>query len=204
MSLLSTTSSVDDFINAKIESITADLEVNNKFGEIFKDAKKRKAFTDKEYSDASKDLQSEIKEKERELLTLKRQKKTISEDIDEAMPQFSTVADAYSSVLMTKIMTASSNQRRGKPFDQRIFTKAVLSFYGAVRDGGDQKYCHLTGWQGGALVKCAHIVPKSLESDELAYLFGVRETILSEPRNGMSTSTLQFNVFLTWKQRNYS
>jgi hypothetical protein len=32
--------------------------------------------------------------------------------------------------------------------------------------------------------KCAHIVPKSLECEELAYLFGVRETILSESRNG--------------------
>lgn len=32
------------------------------------------------------------------------------------------------------------------------------------------------------LIKYAHIVPKSLECDELAYLFGVRETVVSAHR----------------------
>jgi hypothetical protein len=191
MSHLSTASSTSDFIEAKIESISSDLDVNGKFKEIFEIAKKRKAFTDEEYDDAMRELKSEVDQKERELLTLKRQKKAISDDIDEVLPQYSTIEDAYSSVLMTKIMSASSKQRKGKPFDQSAFSKAVLSFYGAKRHatgGHVEKFCHLTGWQPWNHVKCAHLVPKSLESDELAYLFGVRETVLSDPRNGMFAS----------------
>lgn len=34
-------------------------------------------------------------------------------------------------------------------------------------------------------VKAAHIVPKSLTSQELAYLYGVEEVVLNDPRNGM-------------------
>jgi hypothetical protein len=79
----------------------------------------------------------------------------------------------------------------GKLVDQRASSKAVLSFYGAIRHrntGFVEKYCHLTGWLPEKQVKCAHLVPKSLESDELAYIFGVRETVLSEPRDGMFIS----------------
>lgn len=186
MSQLSTASSTSDFIDAKIKSISSEIAINGKFKEYFASAKTRKVFTDEEYDDAMRELRSEVDQKERELLTLKRQKKAISDDIDEVLPQYSTIEGAYSSVLMA--MSASSKQRKGKPFDQRAFSKAVLSFYGAgwhTDAGPVEKFCHLTGWQPGICVKCVHLVPKSLESDELAYLFGVRETVLSEPRNGL-------------------
>jgi uncharacterized protein YdcH (DUF465 family) len=191
ISQLSTTSSTNDFIDAKIESISANLAINAKFRDYFGNAKKRKVFTDEEFDDAIRELELEVDQKERELVTLKRQKKAISDDIDEILPQFSIIEGAYSSVLMTKIMSASSKQRKGKSFDQSAYSKAVLSFYNAIHhiDAGHvEKYCHLTGWHPDNQVKCAHLVPKSLESDELAYLFGVHEAVLSEPRNGMFTS----------------
>jgi hypothetical protein len=187
----STTSSTNDFVDAKIESISADLAVNSKFKDYFESARKYKVLTDEEYDDAVEELKSETSRKERELITLKRQKKIISDDIDEVLSQYSTMENAYSSVLMIKMMSASSKQRRGKTCDQSTYAQAVLSFYNAVRhkkSGNIEKYCHLTGWQPEKSVKCAHLVPKSLESDELAYLFGVRETVLSEPRNGMFTT----------------
>ncbi|KAG0645443.1 hypothetical protein D0Z07_8664 [Hyphodiscus hymeniophilus] len=192
-SQLSTTSSTHDFIDAKIESISADLAVNDKFKDIFESAKKRKALADEEYDDLVEELESEVNQKERELITLKRQKKIISDDIDEVLPQYSTIEGAYSSVMMAKIMSASGKQRKGRKFDQTVYSKAVLSFYSAVRttdNGYVEKYCHLTGWLPDKAVKCAHLVPKSLESDELAYLFGVREAVLSEPRNGITLHTV--------------
>jgi hypothetical protein len=191
MSQLSTTSSTNDFIDAKIETISADLAVNSKFKDFLGSARKRKVLGDEEYDDAMKDLESEVSQKERELITLKRQKKIIADDIDEVLPQYDTIERAYCSVLMSKIMSASGKQKKAKKFDQSAYSKAVLSFYGAVRstDSGDvEKYCHLTGWLPEKQVKCAHLVPKSLESDELAYLFGVREAVLSEPRNGVFAS----------------
>jgi len=191
LSQISTSSSTNDFVDAKIESISADLAVNGKFRDYFERAKKRKVIAGEEYDDAIQELDSETDKKERELTTLKRQKKAISDDIDEVLPQYSTVEGAYSSVLMAKIMSASSKQRKGPRFNQSAYSKAVLTFYNAVRctDSGEiEKYCHVTGWHPEKQVKCAHLVPKSLESDELAYLFGVRETVLSEPRNGMFAS----------------
>jgi hypothetical protein len=188
---LSTTSSTNYFSDAKIESVSADLAVNGKFKDCFESAKKRKVLADEEYDDAVKELESEVKQKERELITLRRQKKIISDDIDEVLPQYSTVEPAYSSVLMAKIMSASSKQRKGNKFDHSAYSKVVLSFYSAVRhtdSGLVEKYCHLTGWQSEKQVKCTYLVPKSLESDELAYLFGVREIVLSEPLNGMLAS----------------
>lgn len=41
-------------------------------------------------------------------------------------------------------------------------------------------------------MKAAHLVPKSLQSDELSYLFGVGEIDLNDPRNG----TLVFRILL--------
>ena len=162
ISQISAASSTNDFIDAKIESLSADLAVNGKFRDYFEGAKKRKVFTDEAYDDAMRELESEVNQKERELITLKRQKKAISDDIDEVLPQYSTIEGAYSSVLMTKIMSASSKQRKGKSFDQSAYSKSVNSFYGAVRRtvaGLVEKYCHLTGWLPEKQVKCAHLVP---------------------------------------------
>jgi hypothetical protein len=192
MSQLSTTSSTGDFVNAKIESITADLAVGDKFKEYFHSAKKRKAFSREEYDDAMQELESEVVQKERELVILKRQKKIISDDIDEVLPHYSTMDRAYSSILTTKIMSATAKQGKKKPYDQCAFGKSVLSFYSATRGDGEghEKYCHVLGWFNAKDVRCAHIVPKSLESDELGYLYGVREAVISEPRNGMFASYL--------------
>jgi uncharacterized protein YqeY len=132
-SRLSTTSSTNDFIDAKIESISADLAVNSKFKGYFESAKKRKALADEEYDDAVKELELEVNQKERELITLRRHRQIISDDIDEVLPQYSTIEGAYSSVLMAKIMSASGKQRKGKKFDQSAYSKAVLSFYSAER-----------------------------------------------------------------------
>jgi hypothetical protein len=171
-----------------VESLSADLDLDVKFRELFAKAREQNAFTDGEYVEAIKELETEVGTEERELVTLKRQRKTISDDIDDVLPRYSRIEDAYTSVLATKVIPAPS---KGKPFEQSTSAKTVLSFYGAVRrtdSGHVEKYCHLTGWLPGKQIKCAYIVPKSLESDELAYLFGAREAALSEPRNGMFTS----------------
>ena len=69
ISQISTTSSTNDFIDAKTESISVDLAINSKFRDYFEGAQKRKAFTDEEYDDAIRELESEVNQKERELIT---------------------------------------------------------------------------------------------------------------------------------------
>ncbi|KAJ5113262.1 hypothetical protein N7456_001796 [Penicillium angulare] len=50
----------------------------------------------------------------------------------------------------------------------------------------NQGYCHLTGFWDKGLVKAAHLVAKSLSTDEISDLFGVEQIVLSDPRNGLS------------------
>ncbi|KAL1968104.1 hypothetical protein VTN77DRAFT_2234 [Rasamsonia byssochlamydoides] len=98
--------------------------------------------------DVSKELdmvRKRILPVEKEIATLKRQKKFIEEDLDEMRPRHETVEDA--------------------PFNQKRFAKDVCDYYCAVRTVE---------------------VPKILESDELNYLFGVGEMLLSDPRNGIT------------------
>ena len=188
----SAASSTNEYVGAKIERISTDLAMNGILRECYKDADILKFLTREEYRDATRELHMEVDQQERELTILKRQRKTISDDVYEVLPRYSTMEGAYSSILMAKIVSASGMQRKGGQSSQRIKSEAVLSFYGAVRerDVGDnfvdsQRYCHIFGWLPEKSVNCVHLVPKCLESDELAYLFGVREVDLSEPRNSM-------------------
>ena len=78
-------------------------------------------------------------------------------------------------------MSATAKKRK-RPFNQSQFRKEVDKYYGAAEiDGG---YCPLTGRWPSRDVNAAHLVPKSMASDELCDLFGVGELVLSNPRNG--------------------
>lgn len=167
-------SSGSEFINAKIYRISAELAASN--------------------DGIARQSKSEVDKKERELIILKRQKKAIVDDVDEALQRYPTIEGAYSSALLTKVISAFKKRR--KVPEQSLYAKRVLSYYDSVRhplrkDYYVEKYCHLSAmWLPGMTIKCARVVPKPLESDDLAYLFGVRETDLSEPRNGMFDFTL--------------
>ncbi|OBT95023.1 hypothetical protein VE01_07433 [Pseudogymnoascus verrucosus] len=161
-----------EFIESKIRKISAELTGGN--------------------HDTAKGSKSTFGKKERELVILKRQKKAMADDVDEALQRYPTVEGAYSSALLTKVISASIKWKNAP--EQRLYADGVLSYYKSVKPGPSgnvvEKYCHLNAqWLHGMCAKCVHIVPKSLESDELAYLFGVREVDLSEPRNGITLET---------------
>ena len=139
-----------------------------------------------------------------EIKTLKDQKKILLEDVEEAYevqrkrykesneqnePDVSFLERAYTSVMVAKVMSASAKQKKTK-FDQSKFKRDVLSYYNAFcnLNGMPSAYCHVTGWHDITNVKAAHLVPKSLHSDELEFLFGVRELVLLDPRNGLPHS----------------
>jgi hypothetical protein len=76
---------------------------------------------------------------------------------------------AYTNTIVPRVMAALAKQRKGS-FRQSNFKKAVLNFYNA--SDNDSAYCHLTGWWQSSDVKAAHLVPKSLTSEEVSCLFG--------------------------------
>jgi hypothetical protein len=169
-----------------VESLQADLATAGTIEDAFRKARERRDMSEHEFQDAVGKLSEENTEKERELVAIKRQKKIIADDMDEMLPKYGTISNAYVNLMTARIMAATSTQPKCKRFDRRAFSRDVLEYYGAKKEirGMDMKYCHLTGWQDLSTVKCAHLVPKSLESDELFYLFGVRDAVLSDPRNG--------------------
>ncbi|KFY24849.1 hypothetical protein V493_04993 [Pseudogymnoascus sp. VKM F-4281 (FW-2241)] len=178
-----------DFLEAKIESLSADIAMRNGVLDALCAAKKRKETAESDFQDDIDKTDAELTVAKRELVTIKRQKKTIKDDMDEFQPSYKTVPDAYAETMAVRIMAATGRQKKGKAFDQGAFRERVLDYYGAKMVGADgnvKKYCHLTGWQPALNVRCAHIVPKSLKSDELSYLFGVRDAMLGEARNGIT------------------
>jgi hypothetical protein len=60
ISQLSTTGSTNDFLDAKIQSISADLAVNRKFKDYFENARNREALADEDYDDAVNELEREV------------------------------------------------------------------------------------------------------------------------------------------------
>lgn len=123
---------------------------------------------------------------EREFVAIKRQIKIIEEDLAVEIPRYETIGDAYVSIMASKVMSATGKQKKNR-FDQSAFKKEVANYYNAFRVNNTQKeaYCHLLhAWLPAETVKSAHLVPKSLQSEELSYLFGVGEVVLSDPRNG--------------------
>ena len=144
--------------------------------------------------EAIEDVEKYSRSKKREIVILKRQKKLIKNDLEENIPLHARLEDAYANIIVNKLTAASAKHKR-KSCSRAIFKRDMIFFYGAERDSLndgeiDLVWCHLTGWQAFSSVKTAHTVPKSLESNELSYLFGAGEVMLSDANNGMIVRTI--------------
>ena len=186
---VSTASSAAEFVVSKIEDISLVIEYIDEMRKGLNGAFDGGNLPVLQYTEAIEDVEKYSKLKERELVVLKRQKKSIKDDLEENVPSHARLEDAYANIIMNKVMTAAAKQKK-KKYNQSAFKKRVIALYGAERDSEndgdiDSLWCHLTGWQALADVKAAHIVPKSLESTELSYLFGVGEVMLSDANNGI-------------------
>ena len=189
-SQLSTASSTSEFIEAKIEDTSLSLEYFQKLRDFLTEAYKDGFLAQQHYDEAMSDVNITDRAGEKEMVVLKRQKKIVMEDLDDEIPSHSKLEDAYASVITSKVMAASGKQKK-KRFDQSHFKSDVVQFFKASKivnadeDPQVLLYCHLSGWHPEKSVKAAHIVPESLQSEEISYLFGVGEAVLSNPRNCM-------------------
>ena len=184
-------SSVSEFLETKIHEVSLDIEYSTRF---------RKAIRDDESEATKHERKIELKRAERkereatrELVTLKRQKKLIEDDMAEGQGHDSIEA-AYALAMLNRDRVPRpliKKERNRATHTQETFHKDVRSFYEVVRYGktkGDPKiitiYCVAAhAWLPPESVKAAHLVPKELESAELSMLFG-GDVNLSDPRNG--------------------
>lgn len=199
-SRISTASSVNDFIDLKVEKVEAHIASFTSLKQELFVSFRAKEITEKQYEDGLDELQKELGQLDKEESVLKRQRKLLEEDIEDEMPLYSDLDEAYRRILITKVAAASGKQpKREHKFDKSRFRRQVKRFYGSEReilDGEDpveESFCVLFGWLPLGSSSAAHLVPKSLDSGELQYLFGVNDTsMLSDPRVGMFFNAFPF------------
>ena len=170
---------------------------------------------DNDYHQASKELEETEKQLQLEFQKLQDQKSMIVQDVEDEKPYYKTMGEAYTAIIVSKVSAATANaqkekeddsedldslsvkekkkkQKERKKFNQSKFRKDVQAFYDVRKvhhndDGDDyvEVWCFVTGWREESEVTAAHIVPKSLKSQDLNYLFGVEDDkMLKDPRNG--------------------
>ena len=189
-SQVSLASKTSDFIEHKIADVNAGLEYVQRLRAGLLDAWKSGLIPEAQYKEAIADVEANNRPREQEIVVLKRQKKIVTEDLEDQAPSYVKLEDAYASVITNRVMSAVAKRKKNS-FNQSKFKADVFAFYQATKMVGEPEhqdklsYCHLTGWYLDQDVKAAHIVPKSLQSEEVSYLFGVGEAMLSDPRNGM-------------------
>ena len=191
LSVLTQAATVTDWVEAKYDNLQAQLDENKLMEQEFLKAFGSGDLNRPALTDAIRDTQAEIKRIETLVLGIKKQKKTLIDDLDEEAPSKEYIEEAFMETISAKVMLATSSQKKKKKFRQDKFCKSVCEYYQAKRtiingkNETKEKWCHVMGWQPDLGVKCAHLVPKSLESLELARFFGAEQTTLTEPRNGM-------------------
>ncbi|TAQ89699.1 hypothetical protein B7494_g1996 [Chlorociboria aeruginascens] len=117
-----------------------------------------------------------------ELHALRKQRRAIEQDLNESLALDPDIDTAYTQLMISKITAA-----RGKAH-HATFKRTVVEYYGAGRvkkQTHEQNYCQVFGWMPEGVVKAVPIVPRSLAGLGLDRLFGVKDTLLADPRNGL-------------------
>jgi hypothetical protein len=132
------------------------------------------------------DEQDELEDEEKELLG---QGKFIEEDLNDS------VMDAEGAYIHELYMTwrrvsseGQKDPKKEKRLAQNKFNNGVAQYLGAEQVLGmdTQRFCSVLGiWISKVYTKCAHIVPKSFETKNLAYIFGANDAALTSVRNGI-------------------
>lgn len=191
---LSVVSSASEYLEAKIQSQNLELDYLRMYLHGLQATHAAGSLQDSEFTDQIGPVLDEFTRISSELRVLKRQRKLLEEDLEEEAsvakhqllahvePDITFLERAYTNSIIPRVMGVSAKQKRSK-FDQSAFRKDVINFYGA--GDGDHVFCHLTGWSYRKVIKAANLVPKSLSQEEISYLFGAKQIVLSDPKNGI-------------------
>jgi hypothetical protein len=117
------------------------------------------------------------------------QGKFIEGDLNDSIAE---AEGAYIHELYTAWRRASSEGQKDPKKERRLspnkFNNAIVRYLGAetVVEHDQKRFCSiLVIWIDKAYTKCAHIVPKSFETKNLAYIFATNDAALACVRNGI-------------------
>lgn len=194
---LTTSSSVADFLSLKLKDAQDDANDFSKLYDIAQEAFQEKIIDQIEYNQMTFELEKKREEKDDEVLLVKKQRKIVTEDLEEQLAgegiKLSKLEEEYAA-LMTKCMTQASDDWKKIPINHSRFQQNVWQHLEAERylgtDGNGKKiverWCHVLGmWLESGEIKTAHLVPASMNGPEVSYTFGVQQLNLEDARIGM-------------------
>lgn len=196
-SQISVNLTVSEFLEKKAILLMSGIDFYREYQNGLLDAMDTGALTTEEYQTTMEKYDKEYGPIYKELRVLKRQRRTLEQDIEEEREQKlpnlapeqskGSLERAYSSAMDSRLMGTIGQSReefnQGKRF-QTKFWKDLIDYYHAAKPPiGKRIWCHILGWCLKEEIKAAHFVPTALGSDELALLFGDGELVLSDPRN---------------------
>ncbi|KAJ5241048.1 uncharacterized protein N7469_002639 [Penicillium citrinum] len=183
---------VSDFLEDRIKLLTNDIQYIESAHRGLGFALDNLSLSAKEFRDALRPFIPPSRLISKELRNLKRQKKLISEDLEDEVavrkrqrtgPSATGLyLRAYTDSMLQRVMAACGKRKPQKTFNARQFKHSVNEYYGIEKGSG---FCQIIGCEFIADdVKAAHIVPKSLTGEEISYLFGGEIVVSLDPRNG--------------------
>ncbi len=182
---VSASSDISDFLEAKVQNLADEIDYIQHFTPGLHELKETGKITAIQLTKELKETNRREREEKEEFIAIKRQRKLLEEDM--AQPGlFELLELAYAHTIKNRVISATGKMSHRR-FKQSSFRKSLEEFYDAshVTDTGErQTWCMLTGWHPPKDVKAAHIVPQSLSSEELAYLYGAGGDIPHDDRNG--------------------
>lgn len=197
---LSLESTASEFLETKIQQLVE----YKSFAEIVKagiiEAREEERVPIGEFSELISPVLGRLSAANKTLQVLKRQKRAISDDIEEVAqrPRLTEPSDpgllerAYSDTIVSRVMSACAKQTRSS-FNKNKFKALVNEYYGIASERPSEEYswCHVIGdWIPSESAKAAHLVLKSLHESEVAHIFGDVDEVLSNPQNGEYVPTL--------------
>ncbi|CAG8923374.1 unnamed protein product [Penicillium salamii] len=197
ISMRSTDTTASDFLAAKIEQLESETSYIAAIKAGLDEVSSKGVLTDMDYRKELAPYLIRIRSAKSTIRVLKRQRKALEADLTETMkaekrPRTQPPSDdgllerAYRDTIVSRVMRAEGKQR-GKPFDHSTFKKEVNDYYSTVSNNGQKTWCHVLGmFVERRRVKAAHLVPKSLDQEELAHLFGDEDEVILLPQNALS------------------
>jgi hypothetical protein len=173
MSSRSASSTISGFPNAKVRGFEVDIEYTSHYRSALKKAYEAKTLSEADWNRMRKEIKPNETEGKKDYVTLKRQRKLIEDDIEETSIH-KTMEHAYAKVMMNRVRIPREVHKsaRNQKYTQETFRADLMRYYAVENKLKGKNFCYCVAterWWKSSEVKAAHIVPKSLESEELSF-----------------------------------
>ena len=177
-----------EFVASRVQALETELKYRINIRRRLTIAREHHKISYEDYKQAIKSASGHLQRVE--VCVMKRRGNTFARDLDNILHLHSDIKSAYAFLLVKEMQMTLLKQKNLRNSDRHTFQTDVAKWYHARRPILASKiyegYCHITGaWLRIDKIKAVHIVPKSLQGDEIDYMFGYGTTDLSDPSNGM-------------------